>query len=99
MGPNGSGKSTLLRLIMGLERPDDGKANLGPHNVITSYFEQNQAEALALEKTVIDTMFEAVPNWTQTQVRSLLGNFCLSNEAVFKEVFESFFSLSSILTG
>ena len=25
------------------------------------YFEQNQAEALNLEKTVIDTLFEAVP--------------------------------------
>jgi ATP-binding cassette subfamily F protein 3 len=35
---------------------------------------------------VIDTMFEAVPDWTQTQVRSLLGSFCFSNDAVFKEV-------------
>ena len=31
-------------------------------------------------------MFEAVPDWTQTQVRSLLGSFCFSNETVFKEV-------------
>ncbi len=86
VGPNGSGKSTLLRLIMGLEQPDDGLVSLGPHNIIPGYFEQNQAEALALEKKVIDTMFEFVPNWSQTQVRSLLGSFCLSNEAVFKEV-------------
>ena len=86
VGPNGSGKSTLLRLIMGLEKPDEGKAELGRHNVIAGYFAQNQAEALDLEKIVIDTMFEAVPNWTQTQVRSLLGNFCLSNDEVFKEV-------------
>ena len=27
-----------------------------------------------------------VPDWTQTQVRSLLGSFCFSNDAVFKEV-------------
>ncbi len=86
IGPNGAGKSTLLRLIMGLESPDDGKASLGEHNVIAGYFEQNQAEALDLQKTVIDTMFEAVPDWTQTQVRSLLGSFCLSNDAVFKDV-------------
>jgi ATP-binding cassette subfamily F protein 3 len=70
---------------MGLEQPDEGRAALGPHNVVPGYFEQNQAEALDLSKTVIDTVFEAVPDWTQTEVRSLLGSFCFSNDTVFKE--------------
>jgi ATP-binding cassette subfamily F protein 3 len=70
---------------MGMEKPDDGQAMIGEHNVVAGYFEQNQAEALDLEKTVIDTIFEAVPDWTQTQVRSLLGSFCFSNDSVFKQ--------------
>ena len=86
VGPNGAGKSTLLRLVMGMEEPEGGGyAGLGEHNVVAGYFEQNQAEALDLSKTVIDTIFEVVPDWTQTQVRSLLGSFCFSNESVFKE--------------
>lgn len=86
VGPNGAGKSTLLRLVMGMEQPDEGIARLGTHNVLAGYFEQNQAEALDLSRSVVDTMFDAVPDWTQTQVRSLLGNFGFSDDCAFKMV-------------
>lgn len=86
VGPNGAGKSTLLRFVLGLEKPEEGEGGIGEHNVIPAYFEQNQAEALDLNRTVIDTLFSAVPDWTQTQVRSLLGRFGLSNDSVFKNV-------------
>ncbi len=86
LGPNGAGKSTLLRLIIGKEKPQDGKVELGTHNVIASYFEQNQSEALDLTKTVLDTLFHAAPDWPQTKVRSLLGSLGFSNDDVFKRV-------------
>ena len=86
LGPNGVGKSTLLRLIAGMETPLEGKIQLGEHNIHMAYFEQNQAEALGKEKTVLDTIGDVVTNWTDTQIRSLLGQFLFSGDSVFKTV-------------
>ncbi len=86
VGPNGAGKSTLLRLIMGLEVPSEGSALLGEHNVIPSYFEQNQAEALDLNKTVMATIHDEVPTWKNEEVRTLLGRFLFSGDMVHKPV-------------
>ncbi len=86
LGPNGSGKSTLLRMIMGLEEPEEGQVALGKHNIIPSYFEQNQAEALQLDKTVMDTIHDEVPEWKNEEVRTLLGRFLFSGDTVKKQV-------------
>jgi len=86
LGHNGAGKSTLLRLIAGLEPASDGTVELGQHNVIPSYFEQNQAEALDLSKTVLETIHDEVPDWTNEEVRTLLGRFLFSGDMVFKAV-------------
>ncbi|HHP7229511.1 MAG TPA: ABC-F family ATP-binding cassette domain-containing protein, partial [Xenococcaceae cyanobacterium] len=86
LGANGAGKSTLLRMIIGMEQPEDGTVTLGKHNVIPGYFEQNQAEALDLEKTVMETIHDEVPTWKNEEVRTLLGRFLFSGETVFKPV-------------
>jgi ATP-binding cassette subfamily F protein 3 len=86
LGPNGSGKSTLLRLIMGYEQPTEGAVTLGTHNIIPGYFEQNQAEALDLDKTVLDTIHDEVPDWKDADVRTLLGRFLFKKDSVFKKV-------------
>jgi len=86
LGPNGAGKSTLLHLITGAEKPTDGSIKLGDHNVIPSYFEQNQAEALDSYRTVIETIHNEVPKWTNEEVRTLLGRFLFSGDTVFKKV-------------
>lgn len=86
LGPNGSGKSTLLRLIAGREKPMDGEVLLGAHNIVPAYFEQNQAEALDLKKTVYETIADEVHNWKETEIRGLLGRFLFSDDTVLKRV-------------
>ena len=86
LGPNGSGKSTLLKLIMKRINPEIGEINLGKHNIITSYYEQNQAEALSVEKKVIDLIYAKASDWSQQKVRTFLGGFGFYNNAVFKFV-------------
>ncbi len=86
LGPNGAGKSTLLHLMMGMEKPTEGTVELGNHNVISGYFEQNQAEALDLRRTVMETIHDEVPEWKNEEVRTLLGRFLFSGETVFKKV-------------
>lgn len=86
LGPNGAGKSTLLRVIMGMEKATEGIVQLGDHNVIPGYFEQNQAEALDLKRTVMETIHDEVPDWKNEEVRTLLGRFLFTGDTVFKAV-------------
>ena len=86
LGPNGVGKSTLFKLIMKQINPEIGEINLGKHNLITSYYKQNQSEALAPEKIIIDLIFEMVPDWPQKKVRTFLGGFGFYKDTVFKKV-------------
>ncbi len=86
LGPNGCGKSTLLKIIMKKISPEIGEVNLGKHNIILSFYEQNQAEALALDKKVIDLIFDKAPKWSQTKVRQFLGGFGFTDDSVFKYI-------------
>jgi len=86
LGPNGAGKSTLLRLITGNETANEGSVSMGDHNVVPGYFEQNQAEALDLTKTVVETIHDEVPDWKNEEVRTLLGRFLFAGDTVYKKV-------------
>ncbi len=86
LGPNGCGKSTLLKIIMKKISPEIGEINLGKHNIITSYYQQNQAEALSLDGRVIDLICNKSPEWSQKKVRTFLGGFGFQNETVFKYI-------------
>jgi len=86
VGPNGSGKSTLLRLLVGKEKPDDGSADIVGANVEMAYFEQNQADALDLDKTVLETIQGASEGQSYNELRALLGQFLFKGDDVEKKV-------------
>ncbi|PQM36193.1 ABC transporter F family member 5 [Prunus yedoensis var. nudiflora] len=86
IGPNGCGKSTLLKLIMGLQKPIAGEVEIGEHNVLPNYFEQNQAEALDLNKTVLETVEEAAEDWRLDDIKGLLGRCNFKSDMLDRKV-------------
>ena len=84
IGANGKGKSTLLRIIAGADQCE-GKVNLG-HNVSKTFFAQHQLESLHLDNTIIEELKNFAPEYSETEVRSLLGCFLFTGDDVFKKI-------------
>ncbi|HEX4834932.1 MAG TPA: ABC-F family ATP-binding cassette domain-containing protein [bacterium] len=80
IGANGSGKTTLLRTIAGLESPTSGAIEVGP-GVRLGYFAQHAEETLDLMHSVLDEVL-GDRRVTPEQVRTLLGRFLFSGDAV-----------------
>ncbi len=84
IGDNGIGKTTLLKILMGLEKPDDGYLRIG-YNVNFGYYDQGQL-LLDENETVLGEMKNAYHLYTDTEMRSLLGRFLFTGDDVFKQV-------------
>lgn len=85
VGQNGQGKSTLIKIIAGKLKADSGKVDLG-HNVIISYFAQNQSEVLNDKMTALETLeYHADPEFVP-KARHTLGAFAFSGEDAEKKV-------------
>jgi ATP-binding cassette, subfamily F, member 3 len=85
VGPNGAGKSTLLRMLAGALAFDRGERTLGAH-VAVHYYAQHQLEALTPTLTVLEELERAAPELGQTRLRTILGTFLFSGDAVEKKI-------------
>jgi len=85
VGPNGAGKSTLLRMVAGVLPFDLGERTLGTH-VAVHYYAQHQLEALTPSLTVLEELERAAPELGQTRLRTILGTFLFSGDAVEKKI-------------
>lgn len=85
IGPNGCGKTTLLRMVAGEIEPDTGTVSLG-HGVNMGYFAQHHSDMLDQEKTVLQEVYDIVPDKTVGFVRGVCGAFLFSGEAVDKVI-------------
>jgi ATP-binding cassette, subfamily F, member 3 len=85
VGPNGAGKSTLMKVLAGRLPLLHGQRKEG-HNVIVSYFSQDQDDLLASTKTVWDEVYSVAPNHIVPQLRTLLGCFLFSGDTIEKPV-------------
>lgn len=83
-GPNGAGKSTLLRLLLGRQRPDEGRASLGA-SVAIGEIDQARADFTGSER-LVDRFEQRVPTWTTADVRTLLAKFGLRADHVERSV-------------
>lgn len=79
-GANGAGKSTLLGALLGRIPVDEGSAGLGAGVTVG---EIDQARGLFLGDEPLVTAFgRAVPDWPESEVRTLLAKFGLTKEHV-----------------
>ncbi len=96
VGKNGQGKTTLGKILVGEEQITAGTIKPG-FNVTIGYYAQHQADSLDPKKSVYATVEELAKsmfyrggtnsiNYSETQLRTLLGAFLFKGDDVHKRV-------------
>ncbi len=83
-GPNGCGKSTLIKLLLGKLEAVSGEIEFG-YNVTVGYYDQEN-QNLDDDNTILDELWDAYPNLTQTEIRNTLAMFLFKGDDIEKKV-------------
>ena len=81
VGENGVGKSTLVKLIVGILEPLEGNIWFGNKTDIAYYAQE--LELLDLNKNILENMDS---DYSEKELRTILGSFLFSGNDVFKKV-------------
>jgi ATP-binding cassette subfamily F protein 3 len=85
LGENGAGKSTLLKCLVGELAPLAGEKIVGAHAKV-GYFAQHQLESLHAERTALQTLQLARPEFREQQCRDYLGTWGFPKEKLERPV-------------
>ena len=86
LGLNGAGKTSLLRILAGEAEADLGRFDVG-YRVRPGYYAQEH-DNLDITASLLDNLRASIPpelEFTETELRGVLGMFGLSGEKVFQE--------------
>jgi len=86
IGPNGVGKTTFLRIIMGREKPTEGRVKIG-ERIRLGYYDQHLLE-LEEENSVIEEVWKVSPDLEKKEIYSFLGKFLFSRKEAFTSISE-----------
>ena len=79
LGANGNGKSTLAKLLSARLQPMSGQI-IKSSKLEVGYFAQHQSEELPSDMTACEYLKSLMPETSETQIRSHLAGFGLSQE-------------------
>ena len=85
LGKNGNGKSTLAKLIYGDLQLKKGSIHRQPKLNI-GFFTQHQMEELPLDMSPFEYISSLLPQKTETEIRSILGNFGISGDVAITKI-------------
>ncbi len=85
VGVNGAGKSTFLKILAGQTEPTHGTARIGA-SVNLGYFSQHAMDVLDANKSVYDTVQDALPLEGIGVIRNLCAAFLFSGDDVDKKI-------------